>query len=174
MFTNNGGTWTQQGSKLVGSGWSGNYVEQGSSVALSANGGTALIGGPSDNSGIGAVWVFTRPTATAATHDFNVDGKSDIFWRDNQGDNAIWGMSGGTILGGTSLGNIPTNWSVVGTRDFNGDGVPDLLWRDTAGDVWIWLMTNVPSIAGWSVVGNEPTTWSVAGTGDLPTPATAT
>ena len=103
----------------------------------------------------------------ADTHDFNVDGKSDIFWRYASGDNAIWMMSGATIAGSKSLGNTATNWSVVGTRDFDGNGTPDLLWRDTAGDVWIWLMTNVPSIGGWSVVGNVPTNWSVVGTGDF-------
>ena len=106
----------------------------------------------------------------AGTHDFNADGKSDILWRDAYGDGAIWEMSGGTILGSASLGNVPTNWSLVGTRDFNGDGFPDLLWRDTAGDVWVWLMglsgTNV-TVSQSSVIGNEPTTWSVAGTGDF-------
>ena len=33
-------------------------------VALSADGNTALIGGPSDNSDRGAAWVFTRSGAT--------------------------------------------------------------------------------------------------------------
>jgi hypothetical protein len=36
------------------------YAQQGISVALSADGNTALIGGPSDNSSLGAAWVFTR------------------------------------------------------------------------------------------------------------------
>ena len=102
-----------------------------------------------------------------AAHDFNTDGKSDILWRDTGGDAAIWLMSGGTILGSFSLGNVPTNWSVVGTRDFNGDGVPDLLWRDTVGDVWVWLMNSNGTVAQSSVLGNEPTTWSVAGIGDF-------
>ena len=47
-----GRTWTQQGSKLTGSDETGaGYF--GSSVALSADGNTALIGGPDDNSGGG-------------------------------------------------------------------------------------------------------------------------
>jgi hypothetical protein len=50
---------TQQGSKLVGTGAAG-LAEQGSSVALSGDGGTAIVGGPDDNSYTGATWVFTR------------------------------------------------------------------------------------------------------------------
>ena len=48
----------QQGEKLTGSGEVGKG-QFGYSVALSSNGKTALIGGPEDNSEVGAVWVFT-------------------------------------------------------------------------------------------------------------------
>ena len=61
VFTRSGSTWTQQGSKLTGSGESGSGVF-GSSVALSADGNTALIGGPYDNGVVGAAWVFTPST----------------------------------------------------------------------------------------------------------------
>ncbi|MEA2334463.1 MAG: hypothetical protein QOG40_953, partial [Solirubrobacteraceae bacterium] len=53
----------QQGAKLTGSGVSGKAL-LGESVALSADGNTAVIGGPSDNSGAGAAWVFTRSGST--------------------------------------------------------------------------------------------------------------
>jgi hypothetical protein len=59
VFTRSGSTWAQQGEKLTG----GGEVEKGEfgdSVALSANGNTALIGGPKDQSFVGAAWVFTR------------------------------------------------------------------------------------------------------------------
>ncbi len=59
IFTRNNGVWTQQGNKLVGSGAVGK-AQQGSSVAINADGNTVLIGGQSDSSGVGAVWVFTR------------------------------------------------------------------------------------------------------------------
>jgi uncharacterized protein (TIGR03437 family) len=59
VFTNAGGGWTQQGNKLVGTGALGSS-NQGNSVALSGNGNTALVGGPADNSNAGAGWVFTR------------------------------------------------------------------------------------------------------------------
>ena len=59
VFTRSGGVWTQQGIKLVGTGAIG-AAGQGNSVALSADGNTAIVGGPGDNSDTGAAWVFTR------------------------------------------------------------------------------------------------------------------
>src|SRR5262249_15278564 len=58
VFTRSGGAWTQQGGKLVGTGASGNAL-QGFSVALSADGNTAMVGGALDSSFAGAAWVFT-------------------------------------------------------------------------------------------------------------------
>ena len=63
VFTRSGGTWTQQGTKLVGSGASAN-AKQGASVALSSDGNTSLIGAPRDNSSAGAAFVFTRSGST--------------------------------------------------------------------------------------------------------------
>jgi hypothetical protein len=59
VFTRNGGVWTQQGTKLVGSGGTATAY-QGEAVTLSADGNTAVLGGPSDNFSRGAVWVFNR------------------------------------------------------------------------------------------------------------------
>ena len=63
VYTRSGGTWTQQGNKLVGTGNVGS-ANQGWSVAVSANGNTAIVGGASDNGGEGAAWVFTRSGST--------------------------------------------------------------------------------------------------------------
>jgi hypothetical protein len=51
--------YVQQGPKLVGSSGIG-HTNQGKSVALSADGNTAIVGGPNDNLGPGAAWVFSR------------------------------------------------------------------------------------------------------------------
>jgi len=59
IFTRNGNTWTQQGKKLVGAGVAGGSSEQGFSVATSANGSYALVGGVSDSSARGAAWFYT-------------------------------------------------------------------------------------------------------------------
>jgi hypothetical protein len=63
VFTRSGSTWTQQGPKLTA------RDEQGAAgfgirVALAGDGRTALIGGWSDNGGVGAAWVFTRSGST--------------------------------------------------------------------------------------------------------------
>ena len=63
VYTRNGGTWTQQGTKLTGSAAIGT-AEEGSSVAMSADGTTAFVGGQADNSWIGAAWVYTVPDPT--------------------------------------------------------------------------------------------------------------
>lgn len=49
----------QQGPKLVAIDNIGN-AQQGYSVAVSADGNTAIVGGSSDNSGAGAAWIWTR------------------------------------------------------------------------------------------------------------------
>ena len=60
VFTRTGTAWTQQGSKLTGSGEIGAGAF-GFKLALSADGGTALIGGTDDNQSVGAVWAFASP-----------------------------------------------------------------------------------------------------------------
>jgi hypothetical protein len=55
----------QQAEKLAGSGQAGAPVPRlGMSVALSADGNTALVGGPGDYGKTGAAWVFTRSGST--------------------------------------------------------------------------------------------------------------
>jgi hypothetical protein len=60
------GAWTQQGTKLTANDESGTG-EFGSSVALSSDGTTALIGGPRNEEAVGAAWVFVRSESGAWT-----------------------------------------------------------------------------------------------------------
>jgi hypothetical protein len=59
VFTRSDGKWAQQGPKITG-GEEAGEGRFGRSVALSADGNTALMGGSSDIAGHGAAWVFTR------------------------------------------------------------------------------------------------------------------
>ena len=58
IFTRSKNDWIQKGYTLVGNDFIGSPT-QGTSVCLSANGTTLAIGGPFDNSCIGATWIFT-------------------------------------------------------------------------------------------------------------------
>jgi hypothetical protein len=73
VFTSSGSGWTQQGPKLtaggeVGAGWLG------SSVALSADGDTALLGGSHDAGEDGAAWVFVRSGSSWAQQGEKLTG----------------------------------------------------------------------------------------------------
>lgn len=58
IFAKTGGTWAQV-KKLTPSDASG-QAEFGTSVAISADGNTVIIGGAGDNNGLGAAWIFKR------------------------------------------------------------------------------------------------------------------
>jgi RHS repeat-associated protein len=62
IFTRSGSTWTQQ-AKLTGKEETG-AGHFGSSVAVSANASTVLVGGEADNTNVGAAWVFTETEVT--------------------------------------------------------------------------------------------------------------
>lgn len=62
-FSRTGSTWTQQGEKLTGAGET-TGGEFASSVTLSDDGETALIGGVSNEGGAGAAWAFTHEGST--------------------------------------------------------------------------------------------------------------
>ena len=103
--------------------------------------------------------------------DYNGDGKSDILWRNSDGNVAIWAMDGAQTLPSPSvtgaLGIIPTNWSIVdGQGDYNGDGKSDLLWRNADGGLAIWNMNGTQAIAA-DYLGIIPPSWTIVdGHGD--------
>jgi hypothetical protein len=119
------------------------------------------------SSGLGAVstaWLVN------GVGDFNGDGRADILWRNNTtGDVAIWEMDGTAILNSNSsgVGNVATNWEVVGVGDFNGDGKADILWvNNDNGNLAIYLM-NGTTVTSSATFGHLPNGWFVVGTGDF-------
>ena len=114
-----------------------------------------------------ATGVAGTQTKLAQTHDFNDDGKSDIAWRNTNGDVAIWLMNGTQTLSASDIGNVPTSWSIAGTSAYNAtNGYAELIWRNTDGDVAIWQM-NGTQVLSSPDLGNVPTSWSIVGTGDF-------
>jgi hypothetical protein len=98
VFTRSGGLWAQQGPKLIASGAIG-IASLGSSAALSADGNTALLGGPSDNSGFGAAWVFTRAGGLWSQRDKLIGSVPSA---DNLGNRVALSADGSTALGSTN------------------------------------------------------------------------
>ncbi len=173
VFTRSGGVWTQQGSKLVGTGASGNAA-QGTSVALSADGNTASLGGPADSSGAGAAWVFIRSggvwaqqsnklvgtgatgnaaqgTSVALSADGNtgiVGGRLDnseagAVWVFTRG-GGIWSQQGSKLVGTGASGNAMQGWSVALSTDGNTAMVGGPDDDSSAGAAWAFVAAPVP------------------------------
>ena len=78
VFTRSGGTWTQQGGSLVGTG-GGTGNQFGKSVALSADGNTAVIGAPYDTTSIGgAIWIFIRTSGVWSQQGNKLVGSGSV------------------------------------------------------------------------------------------------
>jgi len=98
VFTRSGSTWTQQGEKLTGTEEAGEG-ELGRGVALSADGDTAMAGGPHDGGDVGAAWVFSRSGSTWTQQGGKLTGGEEageaLFGRDlalsENGDTALVG-----------------------------------------------------------------------------------
>jgi len=112
VFTRSGGTWNQQGTKLVGTGYTGTNISQGSSVGISADGNTAIVGGNGDNNGIGAAWVFSRTGNTWTQQGSKLVGTGYIGSTISQGTSVALSADGSTaILGGFADNNyVGASW----------------------------------------------------------------
>jgi hypothetical protein len=150
VYTQSGGVWTQQGSKLVGTGAVGlGGAGQGQSVALSADGNTAIVGGPGDGDNFGAAWVFTRVNDAwtqqgtklfgndvagnaylGASVALSADGNTAIVggFQDNSDIGAawiftrsggVWTQQGGKLVGTGAVGNAVQGESVALSSDGN-------------------------------------------------------
>ena len=97
--------------------------------------------------------------STTPTPTYDFDGMVDILWLETTGEVAIWLMNGTTVLSGTSIMNVSTEWTPAGNGDFNGDGKTDVLWRHTGGNVAMWLMDGITIVSN-SFLSNVETSWT--------------
>ena len=181
VFIRSGGTWTQQGPKLIGRGAS-TPTGQGISVALSADGNSALVGGYGDNLGVGAAWVFTRSGGTwtqqgsklvgAGHAGKSLQGRSVALSADGNtvlvggfGDNSLagaawvftrsgdnWTQQGAKLVGAGAVGGTQQGRSVALSADGNIAIVSGL------SDAWVFTRSG----GVWSQRGRKP-----AGTGPV-------
>jgi hypothetical protein len=146
VFTRNGGVWTQQGGKLVGTG-AVETARQGASVALSGDGSTAVVGGPYDDSFIGAVWVYTR---------------SGGVWT-QQGRKLVGAGAVGVAKQGTSLA-LSANGNTVIVGGIGDSSYAGAAWVFTRnGDVWTQQGSK---LVGSGAFGNAKQGFSLALAGD--------
>ncbi|MEA2163630.1 MAG: hypothetical protein QOK37_1757 [Thermoanaerobaculia bacterium] len=167
VFTRSGGVWTQQGTKLAGSGAVGTFVRQGYSVCLSGDGNTAIIGGPFDNSNAGAAWVFTRSGGVwtpqgaklvgfGATSDAQqgfsvslsangntailggqIDSNSGAAWVFARS-GGVWTPQGTKLLGSDAVGNAREGWSVSVSGDGSTAIVGGISDNSSVGAAWVY------------------------------------
>jgi len=127
IFVRSGGIWTQQGNKLFGTGGVGIGLNQGVSVALSADGNTLATAGYNDNNGVGAVWIFTRS-------------------------NGIWTQQGNKLVGSGYTGaTVGQGKSIALSSDGNTLAVGGIYDSGGTGSTWIFKRNN----GVWSQQGNK-------------------
>jgi len=128
VYTRSGGVWGPQGSSLIGTGAVGLGATQGDSVALSADGNTAIVGGPNDNNNAGAAWVFTRTSGVWSQQGSKLVGT---------GGNRVSGQGLSVAL------SADGNTAMVG-----GPGAAD---ASDVGAVWVYTRSG----GVWSQQGNK-------------------
>jgi hypothetical protein len=146
VWTRSAGVWTQLGAKLVGAGAVGG-AEQGTSVSLSADGNTAIVGGPDDNGNTGAAWVWT-------------------------GSGGVWTQQGPKLVGAGAVGGAGQGYSVSLSADGNTAivGGPDD--DNLLGALWVWTRSGGvwaqqgPKLVGAGAVGGAEQGVAVSLSGD--------
>jgi hypothetical protein len=190
IFTRSGGIWTQQGYKLIGTGIIGNS-HQGHSVALSADGNTAISGGYGDNGGAGAAWIFKRNGGiwtqqgnklvgsgavgdayqgftVALSADGNTafvggefdDGGTGAAWAFTQS-GGNWTQQGGKLVGTGAVGFAYQSTSLALSADGNSAIIG--AYNDNSGVGAIWVFIRIGGI--WVQQGNK-----LVGTGNVGPP----
>ncbi|OAQ38844.1 hypothetical protein A5893_12425 [Pedobacter psychrophilus] len=124
-YTRSGNSWSQQGSKLVGTGNTGTAL-QGYSVSLSADGKTAIVGGYLDNNEQGAAWVYTRSGNT-------------------------WNQQGSKLVGTGIIGTALQGYSVSLSADGNTAIVGGYADNSNQGAAWAYTRSGNT----WSQQGNK-------------------
>jgi hypothetical protein len=200
IWTRSGNLWTQQGPKLVGSDAAG-AAQQGTSVAISADGNTVIIGGSSDNGSLGASWIWARsagvwsqqgpklvasdtfgPAKQGSSVSLSADGNTAIVGgfldHNNDGGAWIWTRSGGVwsqqgprLFGSGATVNPRQGTSVAISADGNTAVVGGYL-DNNQGAVWIWTRSGSvwtqqgSKLVGFGAVGNAAQGSKVAISGD--------
>jgi hypothetical protein len=127
VWTRSGDVWTQQSTKLVGAGAVGS-AQQGYSVSLSADGNTAIVGGPMDNNQAGAAWIWTRS-------------------------GTVWTQQGNKLVGSGAVGSAQQGYAVALSADGNTAVVGGPFDGNSTGGGAAWIWTRSGGV--WTQQGNR-------------------
>jgi hypothetical protein len=141
LFTQSNGAWTQQ-AKLVGTGAVGTSAQQGFSVSLSGDGNTLVEGAPTDNSGAGAAYFFTRSNG-AWTQQTKLAFTGVGSAGDKQGSSVALSSDGNTVLSGAPFNNNSAGAAYVFTNTGGGGGVGSSTCSCNSADVSSPLLSSV-------------------------------
>lgn len=129
VFTRSGASWSQQSGKLTPAvGEEIGNAEFGYSTALSADGNTALVGGPFDNGLLGAAWVFTR-------------------------DEGLWTQQGAKLVPGDHTGSSRFGWSASISSNGNTAAFGAPQDNATVGAAWVFRRGPSGHLIGWNQLG---------------------
>jgi hypothetical protein len=156
----------QQGAKLVA--FNGSEPSQfGQSVALSADGNTALIDGPIDNGQLGAAWIFTRSAGYApqvgSAVALSADGNTALIGGDRDGNSgtgaawvftrsgSTWIQQGSKLVGSGASSAANEGYAVA----LSSDGYTALIGGPAdsypAGAAWVFTRSGTT----WTQQGNK-------------------
>jgi hypothetical protein len=137
----------QQGNQLAAADALSNFGNYGWTVALSADGNTAIVGGSEDNQDLGAAWVFTRT-------------------------NGVWLQQGNKLVGTSAVGSALQGGSVALSGDGNTAVVGGAGDNGGIGAAWVFTRTNGvwlqqgDKLVGTAAVGSAGQGGAVALSGD--------
>ena len=155
VFTREGTAWTQQGPKLTGADEAG-AGHFGYSVALSADGNTALIGGPYDSKGVGAGWVFTREGTAWTQQGPKLSGQGEV-GEGSFGESVALSAEGSTALIGGPYDNKGVGAGWVFTREgtaWTQQG-PKLTGKEEAGTAWFGYSVALSAEGNTALIGGQ-------------------
>jgi hypothetical protein len=151
-FTRAEGKWTQQGGKLTGK----EEVEPGvfgSSMALSSDGNTALIGGEFDNESHGAAWLFTRSEGKWAQQGPKLTGNEEIELGAFGSGVALSAEASTALIGGAGDNlNIGAAWTYASSTTaikIAEETSPANIMNSSTGEQWVMYADAEHELAYW-------------------------
>lgn len=94
--------------------------------------------------------------------DFDGNNKSDVLWRNTDGNVYTWDDGAGSAFG-TSLGDS-SGYTFLDTGDVNGDDMSDILWKDGSNNVSAWNNGDSTDV---NALGTASANYLFHGTGDF-------